>query len=353
MQNKKKKEKRIVFYKKITLFLVIVFFAWFNLSRADLNGLNIFQDRDQDGLSDQEELAYGTNPDKADTDEDGYSDKIEIESGYDPLKAAPGDRIVLEKEVQTLGVNEKKEGNNITNEFFNEIKNQKTGEAAILNELLTTGDVTEEELDSLYSSSGKGGINDILHGLVDNNLKEGEEKEVVVSVDDIKIIPKPEGDEEEVKNEEKEQIERYMSSLLYIISINRPFELEADNTEDLSNKVMDFIYQVDDDIQSGNVEEVQNYKKTFIEIFNQIKKLETPYVLIESHLSLLSVYQNFINEIDEVEILNDDDPITLLFYISKIENFLIEANGVQQEFDKIFKEYEITSIDPSLVNKGY
>jgi hypothetical protein len=286
MQNKKKKEKRIVFYKKITLFLVIVFFAWFNLSRADLNGLNIFQDRDQDGLSDQEELAYGTNPDKADTDEDGYSDKIEIESGYDPLKAAPGDRIVLEKEVQTLGVNEKKEGNNITNEFFNEIKNQKTGEAAILNELLTTGDVTEEELDSLYSSSGKGGINDILHGLVDNNLKEGEEKEVVVSVDDIKIIPKPEGDEEEVKNEEKEQIERYMSSLLYIISINRPFELEADNTEDLSNKVMDFIYQVDDDIQSGNVEEVQNYKKTFIEIFNQIKKLETPYVLIESHLSL-------------------------------------------------------------------
>jgi hypothetical protein len=70
-------------------------------------------------------------------------------------------------------------------------------------------------------------------------------------------------------------------------------------------------------------------------------------------ISLLSVYQNFINEIDEVEILNDDDPITLLFYISKIENFLIEANGVQQEFDKIFKEYEITSIDPSLVNKGY
>jgi hypothetical protein len=41
-------------------------------------------DADDDGLSDDDEASYGTNPDKADTDGDGYSDGEEVFLGSDP-----------------------------------------------------------------------------------------------------------------------------------------------------------------------------------------------------------------------------------------------------------------------------
>ncbi len=42
-------------------------------------------DTDGDGLKDGDELKYGTNPLKKDTDGDGYSDWQEIQAGTDPL----------------------------------------------------------------------------------------------------------------------------------------------------------------------------------------------------------------------------------------------------------------------------
>jgi len=41
-------------------------------------------DSDGDGLTDDEEIALGTNPNEIDTDQDGYLDLAEIKSGYDP-----------------------------------------------------------------------------------------------------------------------------------------------------------------------------------------------------------------------------------------------------------------------------
>ena len=42
-------------------------------------------DSDNDGVSDEEETANGTNPLNSDTDGDGYSDFDEIAKGTDPL----------------------------------------------------------------------------------------------------------------------------------------------------------------------------------------------------------------------------------------------------------------------------
>ncbi len=41
-------------------------------------------DSDGDGLSDQEEITYSTNPKKADTDGDGFRDGDEVKNGYNP-----------------------------------------------------------------------------------------------------------------------------------------------------------------------------------------------------------------------------------------------------------------------------
>lgn len=57
---------------------------------TDLDGLgdNKDLDDDGDGVFDEDELfKYGTNPSNADTDTDGLPDKQEIEAGTDPIKA--------------------------------------------------------------------------------------------------------------------------------------------------------------------------------------------------------------------------------------------------------------------------
>lgn len=45
----------------------------------------VLLDSDADGLPDDQEKRFGTDPNKADSDGDGYSDLVEIKSGYDPL----------------------------------------------------------------------------------------------------------------------------------------------------------------------------------------------------------------------------------------------------------------------------
>jgi hypothetical protein len=43
------------------------------------------QDTDDDGLTDELETLFGTDPANPDTDGDGYKDGEEVENGYNPL----------------------------------------------------------------------------------------------------------------------------------------------------------------------------------------------------------------------------------------------------------------------------
>lgn len=52
-------------------------------------------DTDADGLPDELEAIYGTNPANPDTDGDGYRDGLEVTNGYDPTKPSPGDKLAL------------------------------------------------------------------------------------------------------------------------------------------------------------------------------------------------------------------------------------------------------------------
>lgn len=57
------------------------------------------RDSDKDGLSDIDEIRYGTDPKSADSDLDGFIDGDEVKGGFDPSKYSPGDqsdRIVFE-----------------------------------------------------------------------------------------------------------------------------------------------------------------------------------------------------------------------------------------------------------------
>jgi hypothetical protein len=66
--------------------LLTLSFAFFSYAEdLSVTSSNIFLDSDQDGLADEEETTYGTDPQKYDTDGDSYSDGMEVKTGYSPF----------------------------------------------------------------------------------------------------------------------------------------------------------------------------------------------------------------------------------------------------------------------------
>ena len=64
----------------MSLAIIVVFSTY-----STINGIDAPNDSDGDGLSDDDEAFYGTDPQNPDTDNDGQSDKYEIDQGSDPL----------------------------------------------------------------------------------------------------------------------------------------------------------------------------------------------------------------------------------------------------------------------------
>lgn len=69
-------------------FLIFAFTVFLSVNRIEANQIDFGSgiDSDKDGLQDELELKYGTDPQKFDTDQDTYNDGEEISHGYDPLK---------------------------------------------------------------------------------------------------------------------------------------------------------------------------------------------------------------------------------------------------------------------------
>lgn len=73
---------------------------------------SVNKDADKDGLTDKDELNFGTNPNKADTDDDGFSDKTEVDGEYDPLtNSQTGKRVASQDDSGWLSVTPSAESN--------------------------------------------------------------------------------------------------------------------------------------------------------------------------------------------------------------------------------------------------
>lgn len=65
----------------------IIFTEDVTTSTEDFGKIKFSLDSDNDGLTDVEEVIFGTAPTNADTDGDGYKDGVEVANGYSPNKA--------------------------------------------------------------------------------------------------------------------------------------------------------------------------------------------------------------------------------------------------------------------------
>ncbi len=106
------------------------------------------EDKDQDGLKDEEEKKLGTDPNNPDTDGDKILDGLEIKSGYDPLKKMSEDP--KSKIVGNENGNSNSNSNLNVNSNGNENKNSAVSGAVLINP--ATGQSTNN------NSSGSGAV---------------------------------------------------------------------------------------------------------------------------------------------------------------------------------------------------
>ncbi len=80
----------LLIYKNLNLKANIGSAASSYSAASQVDPLNV--DSDHDGLSDRDEIIYGTDPHNPDTDGDGYLDGEEVATGHDPLDPADNDK---------------------------------------------------------------------------------------------------------------------------------------------------------------------------------------------------------------------------------------------------------------------
>lgn len=322
------------FPEKDTKFALFLFFSLLFLSAAvfvfagePTSTQNIFQDSDQDGLSNDEEKLYGTDPSDKDSDDDGYGDGVEVESGYDPLRRAPGDKIIKEAEAPLV----------ITQEASENLTQKVSGE--IVNILKDT-----DESDKAVSLED---INDS----VTKMLSESTEEEITlpeVDIEDIKIkkLSKSLKEKDRDEQERKDAI-GYLTVIAYLTANNMPRTFQ---TKDEFNGILrgvsgNFITS----LSSGNMEYINQLSEQGEKMLGELKEVEVPEKMLDVHVKALKMAKYAMQLKEELRpSQNERDPLGQIAVLSKIQGLIGSAIGLIDEVQQKLVDYGVEEIPLNL-----
>ncbi len=180
----------------------VVVFVAAHAREQQSSPLAVHIDFDQDGLSNDEEALYGTDPDNPDTDGDGFSDGVEVRSGYDPLiHKDRGDRVIGLEEAQTQS--DVSAARSLTNEL-------RTRVAGIAFDVASGKEVTLGDIDKEVQAFVDNAVKDIAVPQID--------------MDRIRVKRQDYGDlsEEQRRERIKRDVANYTSALAYTLSLYTP-----------------------------------------------------------------------------------------------------------------------------------
>jgi len=374
---------------KLTATIVASFavFAITFFAMAENKNLNpIFLDSDQDGLTDQEEKSLGTDPQKADTDSDGYSDGAEIKSGYNPLKSAPGDMLFpktasavqakvgsaeskaapaagseTKKEDSSLSSLLKESGGESTNQTAS-LLNSNTLSSDVVNDLssdpenpnLTNemiGQLLQTTIDKTGSSEDFANnptfSQDDFSSITQKSLETASVAKNLPEIrpDEMKILPPVDDKDlskEEVKTEQKKEIEKYLSSLAFIFASNAPFSL--DTTASATAKMSAESESLVSALAAGDSEKIDDYAQKARTGIDQVKKVEVPYVLKDIHKSILQL-SIYTLDFKEDLIVSPTDPLRGLAAFGALQSVGESALKIQADLKSVLDEYGIDSVE--------
>jgi hypothetical protein len=330
---------------KIIVFagLLLASFLLFHFSGANDNKLDYFQDRDQDGLSDEEEKALGTDWQKADTDGDGYTDGVEVSSGYDPLVPAPGDRIgtsvTEDKKVSHQGKGEKKERKNLTKEFIAKLRARKGTAIETFKNANEDGLVTK--IDDINKLKGVSLTEEDIQELAKETVGDVDIEEEIKDIPEgeLNILPKVVASSSKKKRKKiKKEIEDYLAEVSFLAVNNLPFS--ANDEKSFNDRLDRFMVGIGQDIVTGNDLEAKQSKVKLMKFVEELKRLETPYVLKDVHKRTVALLQ-YLTEQDEEVVFRKDDPIAMGVMIGKLQAVITEMQSIQTEMDGILLKYKV------------
>ena len=303
------------------LFLSMTFFVFADDTATDKN---IFQDSDQDGLSNDEEALYKTDPLDKDSDDDGYMDGVEVESGYDPLKPAPGDRVAP---VVTNNVSDPTVGNteNVTDQISAEIVS-----LVQTNTAEDGGELTNEDVSAAVQ-----------------NVLDQTDQEIIlpeVNMDEIKIktVSKKLKAKQREEQEREDAIE-YLTVMAYILANNSPRKFNSEN--DLGSMISSLGVNSLTSVSLGNSGALEDLAKKGEKTLKEIKDIEVPEGMLDVHAKAIKMAKYSMTLKDEVKEKNpQQDPLGQIAAFSKIQGLLGVMTDFSLEVNSKMKDYGITEI---------
>jgi len=312
---------------RITFFIFFCLFvfstAFFVLASDAASTKSIFEDSDQDGLSNDEESLYKTDPNNKDTDGDGYMDGVEVESGYDPLKHAPGDKLASVHGDQS-NKDATQKVSNLTDNFSTEI-------ASLVQSGSGTGDaITLENVNSA----------------VQKVLSEADTEIVLpdVSLDEIKIKKLPKNlSGKDKKEKEKDAVVEYLTVMAYILANNSPKTFHSEN--DLGSLLTSLSTDSLSALALGNTDSIDKLSEKGEKTLKEIKDVEVPEAMIDVHVKALKMAKYMVELKDDVKKHNNkEDPIGQIASLSKVQGFLGVVTDFGQEVFQKLSDYGIQEI---------
>lgn len=328
--------------------LLLFGFAFFSDAKEDFSGKNIFQDSDQDGLTDEEERLYGTDPKSSDTDGDGYSDGAEVRSGYDPLKASPGDKI-LSSGKEHIATNASEQSEDVSSQ-----PQEKTA-------LTSQGGFDEDQTDNLTSQ-----VSSEIAKILESSSENGE---ISVSIQDMQerlqklldtrggddiVLPEVSDDEiqiqkidcekrskEECVAKTKEETLSYLTKVSYIMASHAPEVLSE--PEDMEKLATNLISGVMGSIEDGNTSYLDALTEKGDRALEELNAIDVPENMVPSHKQATQLFlysKSLQEEIGSFE----SDPLAGAVTLSKIQGLLGLVSKFVRQVDSDMKEIGIEEI---------
>ena len=271
---------------------------------------NIFQDSDQDGLSNDEELLYGTNPNNPDTDGDGYSDGAEVKSGYDPLKPAPGDKLVsaVDDSMNQRGVVTRADSVNASKKInlTDEVSAQV---AATMKDSVDSK--KELSLDDLRNTIEKTMTEktsvDTLPDIDTTSIKIQKQSYVNLSATDrvAKI---------------KEDTINYTTAVSYILVNNSPVPMQSDG--DMQKLASIMMMNSMSMLSGGNNPMLDDFSQKGKLITEQLSSISVPENMLDIHIRALKLAQYATTFKDGIQSTNSSDPLAQISSLAKVQGFM-------------------------------
>ncbi len=313
---------------KNTIFViigVIVIFSGIGVvtiaQESKISEYSVAIDADQDGLSNEEERLYGTDPNIRDTDGDSYSDGVEIRSGYDPLVPAPGDRLGVAAQAQIAQIS----GNdiNLTNEFATVVAGMTEEAFAAGKDELSMDDV-QNETSAIIGDS-----------ISFDDLKEIDISKIRIKKQDYSNLSK-----KERKVRIKKDVDDYVTAVTYIMSIYSPMPLDLKSPESIqgfTSQIMVKMGQFSQDFSNASF--FIKIAKDGEKMLSEFNDIAVPEIMIPTHVKGLQIAQ-FASEIGTDFKVKEDDPMAMIAEMSRLQALIMMSSEFYDELNSELAKYE-------------